>query len=269
MHLRDYDETSVDDFGLRSVHLQPVDYFTDIPEDITTLFSRELGSYTQEDWSQFYQCIPEELVNQFTGYQRDIENWRANFDPEKTLFINEYGEYVPLYHWSLPNLKYLPRFYLGRLDYDGLRLLKFYTHHEFQQGTADPLLETGKDDVGSCYLALYPTPELSRLIPYLFHWDEEGSFFIPLTEEVLGDDHWFYFPPEAARTECASSPLLARIEEAGQAISDAWLNTANDLACHPYFTWEADRHATLDKELARITAPSRHEDNANHEDAEQ
>lgn len=268
LHLRDYGDSAIDTFDLDAVHRRPADYFTDIPEDVAALFSRELGSYTQEDWNQFYQRIPEDSVYQFTEYQQDIENWHANFDPAKALFVNENGEYVPRFNWNLHTLKYLPRFYLGRLDFDELRLLKYYAHHAFPDGTADPLLETGKDDYGSCYLVLYPTPELSRLIPYLFHWDEEGSFFLPLTEEILGD-RWFYFPSDTTGMGRPSSSLLTRIEEAGHAVNAAWLDTANALTRHPYFAWEANRAATLDKELARMTAPSRREDNIDKEDTEQ
>jgi hypothetical protein len=271
VHLREYDETNVDASELHAVHLRPAEYFTDIPEDIATLFSRELGSYTEEDWRQFFQRLPEESVYQFTEYRRDIENWRANFDPDKALFVNDLGVYLPLHIWACGDFRYLPRFYLGRLDFDGRRLLRYYTKDVFPNGTEDPLLGTTKDDSscynfsGWAYLVLYPTPELTRLIPYLLHFDEEGSFCIPLTEAILGDDHWLYFPPDATSTDRPSSSLLARIEEAAQMTNAGWFDTATDLMKHPYFLWQANRAANIDEELARMTRPNRREDNSKKE----
>lgn len=269
MHLRDYDETYVDTYRFDSVHLRPSDYFTDIPDDAEALFSWRLGYYTKENWDRFYQVIPEESKDQFKGYQTEIENWNASFDPENALFEKSQMGYKPLVIWAIGDFRYLPRFYIGRLDFDGCRLLQYYTKDTFPNGIGDPLLESKEPDPGAAYLVLYPTPELSRLMPYLLHFDEEGSFCLPLTEEMLGDDHWLYFPPDAASTGCPSASLLARIEQAGQAISTAWLDSANDLEGHPYFTWETDRAAMLDKELASMTAPRRLEDNTKQEDAEQ
>ncbi len=263
LHLRDYDDVAVDANELATVRLRPSSYFTDIPEDVAALFDRDLGSYTEEDWEQFYQCIPEEHVCRFTQYQRDIENWRANFDSAKALFVNDGGDYLPLHNWSFFDFKYLPRFYLGRLDFDRSRLLESYAENVFPNGTADPLLVESEGNLdGGCYLVLYPTPELTRLIPYLLHCDQELSFCTPITEEVLGDEERCYFPSNTIGTQCISRPLIARIEESDQTINTAWFDTATDLTQHPYFAWQTSRSAHIDEELARITASIRREDNS-------
>lgn len=263
LHLRGCDDTQVSADALRAEHLLPSSFFTNIPEDVGALFDRELGSYTEDDWALFYQHIPEELTYQFSMYQHEIENWHANTDPARALFVKEHGDYLPLYDWIWSDLKYLPRCYLGRVDFDRKRLLEYYEQRNFPNGTGDPLLVgDAEDHGGSCYLVLYPSPELNRLIPHLLHCDGEMSFCVPLTEEILRDDTWPYFPADTPGTQCVSTPLLVRIEETHKGIHTAWCNSANDLTHHPYFAWEADRTARIDEELARMTAPSRQRSNS-------
>lgn len=263
LHLRDYGDDKVDTHIMDAIHLRPSTFFEEIPEDVIPLFGRELGSYSQDDWDCFYQRIPAECVHQFECYQRDIKNWRANFEPGTALFADDGDEYLPLDRWIWSDFEYLPRAYLGRLDWERLRLLEYYNEQDFPTGTQDPLSTGSQDECIACgYLVLYPNPELNRLLPYLLHLDEEGSFFIPLTESVLLDVSLYdYFPPDKSGEQCVSKPLLARVEEEEISILTAWINTARDLKNHPYFGWESNRSDQIDEELARMTAPRRTEPN--------
>jgi len=257
-HLRDIADSEVDTYAVHAESLVPETYFESIPESAAPLFSRQLGSYTDEDWESLFLHISEELHWRFESYRNDISEWRANFDPQTTLFRKEGAEPLPIDEWVQGDMRYLPRFFLGWLDYKGLRVLDRYSSNDLSGGSQDPFhAMAGEPDFDGCYLVLYPNPELTRLIPYVMIRHEDQPYCSALEEDHIRKEGICYFPPSTSRSDCVSKSLLARIEEAGTDIQSDWFQSSAALLSHPHFEEENSRQSKVDQELASITGPDR------------
>lgn len=252
-YMRDYNDTEVNQWELKSLDIKPAEFFTDIPDAIRPLFERHLGSYNCANWEQLLSSIPEEFRVLFEGYRQDIERWNANFDPRLTLFDYDYRS-AAHDNWAFSDVEYMPRWFIGNHDYDKLRLISRYTR-DYESGSVDPLMTKDKLQGASCaYLVLFPSEDLSRMVPYLLECMEEGSECESLYE---GSFHLFwdlYFPPTQDDTECVSSDLLTRIETGLSSIAESWRKTANDLLMHPYFAWDASRDSQINDMLTQLTS---------------
>ena len=121
-------------------------------------------------------------------------------------------------------------------------------------GTLDPLeVDYAQPWEHYAYLTLYPNPEMSRIVPYLYSLTQELSEFCCLTEELLVDNEDLFFPPVPSDTEAVSKNIQNRVEEDYQSVREHWMNTADDLKSHPLLAWSEGRETMIDAEIERLT----------------
>jgi hypothetical protein len=263
LYMRDYDEKSPDSFSINAAIVRPLDAFTNIPDENLPLFSRQLDSYTDEDWDVFFSITSEESHQYYSGLRDDIDSWKPNFNPETTLFAGWTGEGTPSLSGN-NSMEYLPSWFCGFYDSHDFRLLSQYqentgwpTIFSYKTGTLDP--EGRRKEYAECgegfvYLTLYPNAGLSRLVPYLFSFTEEWSTFECLEEHHLTSGlQDKLFPPVGRETEAIARELQSVIEDDYPQIREQWMNTAENLKSHPLLIWSEGRELMIDAEIERLT----------------
>jgi hypothetical protein len=256
IHMREYGSESMNDWEYKERQEKPSKYFTNVPEDLRYLFDTPLENYTEENWTEFFAAIPENSIEHFQGRKSRVESWKDNFDPEKTLFGCDFDDDDPSLCWWT-DYAYMPRWFIGPIDYDERRSLSAYPEKCWGKDTLDPLLG-GSVENGACngYLVLYPNKELNRMLPYVFMNFEEGSTFEVISENQLDSDFPHYFTPASSIVDVVSKNLMARIEESFHEIQQAWTDSAPELINHPYLVWSKGREDQIDRELERLTTGS-------------
>lgn len=219
-------------------------------------FEKELGDLNAEDWDFLAEELPEGLWSMHSWRKQEIDDWKRHF-VEATTLVD--GSEQAVLGDSLP---FLPRWFIG-FESESLAestekeswMVKLVSNH----GTSDPLQYGDKVDWAWCceYLVLYPNQAMSRLIPYLFAFSEEGTRFFPVSELELDDEAEdvyaiSYFKPEPQGVHSISRSLSDRVLESLGELHDSWDSTAGQLENHPYLKWKREREASVDEHIQEM-----------------
>lgn len=217
-------------------------------------FYKQLGDLNAKDWDFLAAELPNDYWEPVYRWKKqEIDDWKRHFGEATTLVD---GSEQAVLGDSLP---FLPRWFIG-FESESLaestEKESWTAERVSNHGTSDPLQYSEKVDWAWCceYLVLYPNQAMSRLIPYLFAFSEEGTRFFPLSELELDDEAEgvyaiSYFKPEPKGVHSISRSLSDRIQESLEELPDSWESTAPQLNNHPYLMWKQEREASVDEHI--------------------
>jgi hypothetical protein len=223
-------------------------------QEFPHVFYTKLEYLSDEDWDYLAAELPNDDWKAIYRRKRgEIDDWKKQF-VESTTLVNAYEQAA-----LGDSLAFLPHWFVGfhadklaeSTEDDNWMDERFSNH-----GTGDPLkYSNGVDWEWHCfYLVLYPNQAMTRLIPYLFYFGEEGTQFSPLGEVDLDDESKgsnviSCFKPEPKGVYSISRSLSDRIQESLEELFDSWDTTASQLKNHPYLKWKRERESSVDEQI--------------------